>query len=667
MRYLLFFLSLFSFTFNNYAQKSVDYPIQGVPFNKVTISDHFWLPRIDTNRTVTIPSSFKKCEETGRVENFVLAGKKNADPNFKGKFQTKFPFDDTDIYKIIEGSAYSLAVHPDPRLEQYVDSLITIIGKAQEPDGYLYTARTIDPAHPHPWSGEQRWVNESTLSHETYDSGHLFEAAAAYYQATGKRNLLNIALKNADLLCRVFGPGKRDDAPGHEIVEMGLVRLYRITGEKKYLNLAKFFIDCRGKKIDPARAYWQDQEPVIDQTEAVGHAVRAGYLYSGVADVAALTGDKPYLHAIDKIWDNMVSKKYYITGGVGAIPDGERFGDNYQLPNLTAYNETCAAIANVFWNYRMFLLHGDAKYIDVLERTLYNGLLSGVSLSGDKFFYANPLSCNEQYKFNQGSLTRQPWFDCSCCPTNMCRFMPSLPGYIYARNKDSLYVNLFVGSSATLNLTGKNQVTVSQKTNYPWNGNDKISINPEKKSRFSVCVRIPGWVENHPVPSSLYAFETPDHHQFVLKVNGKVVPYTMKKGYAVIERTWVKNDLIDLNLPMPVRRVVANSKVTNDQNKVVIERGPIVYCLEGKDNGGDVTNIILPGSTKLKATFYPDLLGGIDMITGEAQVVKQSNKGLVSQPCFIKAIPYYAWSNRGIDKMEVWIPNKTSNISNQTK
>jgi hypothetical protein len=668
MRYLFFFLSLFFLTFNNYARGIVDYPIQGVPFNKVTISDHFWLPRIDTNRTVTIPSSFKKCEETGRVENFVLAAKKLRDPNFNGKFQTKYPFDDTDIYKIIEGASYSLSVHPDPQLEQYVDSLITIIGKAQEPDGYLYTARTIDPTHPHPWSGARRWIKESEGSHELYDSGHLFEAAAAYFQATGKRSFLNIALKNADLLCRVFGPGKRDDAPGHEIVEMGLVRLYRITGEKKYLDLAKFFIDSRGKKIDPSRTYSQDQEPVIDQTEAVGHAVRAGYLYSGVADVAALTGDKAYLHAIDKIWNNMVSEKYYITGGVGAMPDGERFGDNYQLPNLTAYNETCAAIANVFWNYRMFLLHGDAKYIDVLERTLYNGLLSGVSLSGDKFFYANPLSCDGKYIFNQGSLTRQPWFDCSCCPTNMCRFMPSLPGYIYAQNKDSLYVNLFVGSSTTLNFNGRNQVTVSQKTDYPWDGDDKISINPEKRSRFSVCVRIPGWVENHPVPSNLYTFETPDHHQFVIKVNGKVVPCNIKKGYAVIERTWVKNDLIELHLPMPVRRVIANAKVTNDKDKVVIERGPIVYCLEGIDNGGDVSNMELPGAAKLKATFYPDLLGGIEVITGEGMVIFPSVKShIMKTKHAIKAIPYYSWSNRGINEMEVWISNKSTGVSNGAK
>ncbi|MBB3188301.1 glycoside hydrolase family 127 protein [Microbacter margulisiae] len=634
-----------------------DYPIQEVPFSKVTIDDQFWLPRIDTNRTVTIPSSFKKCEETGRVENFILAGKKNADPSFKGKFQTQYPFDDTDIYKIIEGAAYSLTVHPDPKLEKYVDSLITIIGKAQEPDGYLYTARTIDPEHPHPWSGAQRWVNESILSHETYDSGHLFEAAAAWYQATGQRNFLDIALKNADLLCRVFGPGKRHDATGHEIVEMGLVRLYRITGEKKYLNLAKFFIDCRGRYNNPRSTYSQDDKPVVDQTVAEGHAVRAGYLYSGVADVAALTGDTAYRHAIDKIWNNMVSKKYYITGGIGAIPKWEGFGDNYQLPNLTAYNETCASIANVFWNYRMFLLHGDAKYIDVLERTLYNSLRAGVSISGDKFFYANPLACDGKFQFNRESLTRQPWFDCSCCPTNMCRFMPSLPKYIYAQNRDSLYINLFVGSKTDVTLNGRMPVKIDQQTNYPWSGNIRIGVHPEHPSRFSVCLRIPGWVQNQPVPSNLYAFKHTDPKTFTIRINGKPVSFIKRKGYAVISRTWGKNDEIAYTLPMPIRRVIANQQVKNDQGKVTLERGPIVYCLEGIDNGGNVSDIILPDATKLKTTFYPDLLGGIDMITGEAKVVKQTNQGVVNQSCLIKAIPYYAWSNRGVDEMEVWIPD----------
>ncbi len=374
-------------------QKAKDYLIEGVTFNKVTLNDSFWNPRVEINRTVTIPASFKKCEETGRILNFeIAAGLK------KGKFQTSFPFDDTDPYKIIEGASFSLQVHPDPVLDHYLDSLITLIAKAQEPDGYLYTTRTIDPAHPHAWSGNERWVNESVLSHELYNSGHLFEAASAHYLATGKRNFLDVALKNANLLCEVFGPGKRSDAPGHEIVEMGLVRLYRITGERKYLDLAKFFIDCRGAARNPEKAYSQDQIPVIEQTEAVGHAVRAGYLYSGIADVAALTGNIEYRIAIDRIWENVVSKKLYLTGGIGAVHDGERFGNNYELPNLTAYNETCAAIANVYWNYRMFLLHGDSKYIDVMERSLYNNVASGVSLDGRLFFYPNPLESDAKYQ-----------------------------------------------------------------------------------------------------------------------------------------------------------------------------------------------------------------------------------------------------------------------------
>ena len=409
------FLSLL-FMFSSTAQ-TTDYPYQGVAFNQVKLNDSFWMPRVEINRTATIPVSFQKCEETGRVQNFVNA------TTHTGKFQTIFTFDDTDIYKIIEGASFSMSVHPDVKLNHYVDSLITIVAKAQEPDGYLYTARTINPEKPFGWAGKERWINESQQSHELYCAGHLYEAAAAHYLATGKRNFLDIALKNADLLTKVFGPSKRTDAPGHEIVEMGLVRLYRITSDKKYLDLAKFFIDCRGKKIDKKRDYWQDHLPVAQQKEAVGHAVRAAYLYSGVADVAALTGNKEYLAAIDSIWENVVSKKFYLNGGIGAQHGGESFGANYELPNASAYNETCAAIANVYWNFRMFELHGQAKYIDVLERSLYNNVLSGVSLDGKKFFYPNPLAAD-------GSYTRQPWFDCSCCPTNLCRFLSSVTGYV---------------------------------------------------------------------------------------------------------------------------------------------------------------------------------------------------------------------------------------------
>lgn len=629
--------------------EKADYKIQGVPFNEVKINDQFWLPKIETNRTVTIPASFAKCEETGRVESFVKAAQK------EGKFDTEFPFDDTDIYKTIEGAAYSMTVHPDPKLDRYVDSLITIVGKAQEPDGYLYTARTIDPLHPHKWSGNERWVQESVLSHELYNSGHLFEAAAAHFQATGKRNFLDIALKNADLLDHIFGPGKRNDAPGHEIVEMGLVKLYRITGEKKYLDLAKFFIDSRGKENDPKKAYSQDHKPLIQQDEAVGHAVRAGYLYAGVADVAALTGNTEYLLAIDKIWENMVSKKLYITGGIGARHQGEAFGDNYELPNLTAYNETCAAIANVYWNYRMFLLHGDSKYIDVLERSLYNGVISGIGLDGKSFFYPNPLECDMHFKFNRGeTLDRQPWFDCSCCPTNMCRFLASVPGYIYAQGASCVYVNLFAQSSSTIQLNKKLLVTILQETQYPWDGGVKISVSPEKASQFALCLRIPGWAGNQVVPSDLYSFITPETDSVLVTINGEKFQYKTEKGYAVIDREWKQGDVVNYNLPMGIRRVEANKNVTDNAGKVALERGPIVYCLEGKDNGPELLKLSLADSSKLTKSFNSGELSGVVSISGEAQM--EDGKKVISQK--FTAIPYFAWNNRGANEMMVWINRK---------
>lgn len=651
LQFYIFFTVLFSFIrctgeYSNITRND-DYRITAVPFNEVKIEDNFWLPKIETNRKVTIPFCFTKCEETGRIANFVKAAKKD------GTFGTKKVFDDTDLYKIIEGASYSLSVHPDPKLDRYVDSLIRIIGEAQEPDGYLYTIRTINPHHfpsadLEDAAGKERWVNESGRSHELYNSGHLFEAAAAHYQATGKPELLKIALKNAELLTRVFGPGKRDDAPGHEIVEMGLVKLYRITGEKKYLDLAKFFIDCRGKVHDSRRAYWQDHKPVMEQTQAVGHAVRAGYLYSGVADVAALTGNAAYLAAIDKIWENVVTKKLYLTGGIGASRQlGEAFGANYELPNLTAYNETCAAIANVFWNYRMFLLHGDAKYFDVLERTLYNGLISGIGLDGKTFFYPNPLECDMKYKFNSGNtITRQPWFDCSCCPTNMCRFMPSVPGYIYANADDNIYVNLFIQSSSNIDIKS-NQVAISQVTNYPWDGEIKIHVSPKEEGTFSVYLRIPGWAENQPIPSTLYKFEQTDNHQVTISVNGTPVKIERKNGYAVLTRSWKKGDQIDYIFPMDVRKVKANKLVKDDVGKVAIERGPIVYCLEGVDNP-KIDQAEITANTEMTSSFNPNLLGGVEVISGK-------DPSLGKQ--FI-AIPYYVWNNRGASKMKVWLPEK---------
>jgi DUF1680 family protein len=644
------------------AQAAKDYPVQGVPFNKVTIGDKFWSPKIETNRTITIPSSFKKCEETGRIENFILAAKKS------GKFQTIFPFDDSDVFKVIEGASFSMTVHPDPALDRYVDSLITIIANAQEPDGYLYTVRTIDPKHTHEWSGSERWVNEAVLSHELYNMGHLYEAAVAHYLATGKRNLLDIVLKNANLLLNVYGPGKRAVAPGHAIIEMGLVRLYQITKEQKYLDLAKFFIDCRGEVINPNNSYSQNHKPLIQQDEVVGHSVRAAYLYSGVADVGALTGDSAYIKAIDKLWDNMVSKKFYINGGLGARHDGEAFGDNYELPNLTAYNETCAAIANVYWNYRMFLLHGNTKYIDVLERSLYNNVISGVGIDGKSFFYPNPLSCDMKYKFNQGgSLSREPWFDCSCCPTNLCRFMSSVSGYIYAQKENNLYVNLFISSSTTINLNGKQDVKISQTSNYPWDGAISFSIQPIKTTRFALRLRIPGWAKNQPVPSNLYNYVSDTKTAYSLKVNGKVVTAKIEDGYAVLDRDWKKDDKVEFNLPMTVHRVVANDKVAADRGLVALERGPVLFCIEEKDNAFDINSLVLPDASALNFTFSKDILSGTYCIQGNGTIITSTTDKLNSQSETkkITAIPYYLWDNRGADKMRVWLPRTERDLKSQ--
>ncbi|SDS46818.1 hypothetical protein SAMN05216490_1208 [Mucilaginibacter mallensis] len=636
-----------------------DYPIQPVTFTKVKLDDKFWSPRIETNRTVTIPASFARCENTGRVKNFEMAAAR------KGAFCTKFPFDDTDIYKTIEGASYSMAVHPDPKLAAYVDSLITIVGKAQEPDGYLYTARTIDPLHPHPWSGPERWVKENELSHELYDSGHMFEAASAHYLATGERNFLDIALKNADLLVKTFGPGKRHVAPGHEIVEMGLVRLYRITGKKDYLDLAKFFIDERGKRQYDKTAndewkngmYWQDNEPVVDQDEAEGHAVRAMYLYSGMADVAALTGDKQYIDAIDRIWNNMISKKIYVQGGIGAVPNGERFGADYELPNATAYNETCAAIGDVFWNQRMFLLHGDSKYIDVLEKVLYNGLISGVGLDGKSFFYTNAMQITDGFTHPAMEPTRSGWFECSCCPTNMVRFLPSLPGYIYAQKGNSIYVNLFIAGTANISLNNKN-VKITQVNNYPWSGALSLNVEPQMPARFNVLVRIPGWSRAKAIPSDLYSFENTTPSNIIIKLNGRPVKYILQNGYAVINNQWKKGDKITLNLPMDVKEVIANKAVKVDSNKVALQRGPIMYCGEWKDNSGKVSNVIIPRNTTFKPTYEGDLLNGVMVL--KAEVLKRDSLyGKVKKAEFT-AIPYYSWANRGKGEMMVWFPQSVN-------
>src|SRR5499426_1013599 len=542
-----------------------DYPVKPVPFTAVHLDDVFWAPRIETNRQVSIPFAFQQCELSGRVDNFERAAKALRGEALTNTNPPGYPFDDTDLYKVIEGASYVLSVRPDPKLDAYVDGMIAKIAAAQEPDGYLYTTRTINPENPHRWAGKERWELERDDSHELYNLGHLYEAAVAHYQATGKRTLLDVAIKSADLLIDTFGPGKKSIWPGHQITEMGLAKLYRATGNEKYLSLAKFMLDERGPdsggKTNPrGLTYNQAQQRVTEQTEAVGHAVRATYMYSGMADVAALTGDASYVKAIDTIWGDVVGKKLYVTGGIGARSSGEAFGNAYELPNMSAYNETCAAVGNDYWNHRLFLLHADAKYIDVFERTLYNGLISGVSLDGKSFFYPNPLE-------SAGQHHRSPWFGVACCPGNITRFLPSLPGYVYAQQGDALYVNLFVGSTAEIKMDNGRAVKMVQETRYPWDGHIKMTVNPDKSWQFTINVRVPGWARNEAAPSDLYRFQDKINEPVALKVNGKPVILKLDKGYAGLNRNWKRGDVIELALPTPVRRIVANDQVEADRGR----------------------------------------------------------------------------------------------------
>jgi len=662
-----------------------DYPVKPVPFTDVHLADVFWAPRLEANRTVTIPHLFKESEDTNRLKNFDVA--KDALSGATGlKFCTSYPFDDSDVYKSIEAASYALATRPDPALMKSIDGVIARIAAAQEPDGYLYTVRTIGGPPPVDWMGKERWSNLE-MSHELYNQGHLYEAAAAHYQATGKTNLLNVAIKSADLIAREFGPGKRTNPPGHEEIEIGLVKLYRVTGKQRYLDLAKFFVDARGRSEGriPYRGgngqqlllygeYSQDHKPFVEQSEAVGHAVRAGYLYAGAADVAALTGDRSYIAALDRIWADVVGTKIYLTGGIGAAGAWEGYGPAYRLPNASAYAETCANIATFLWNSRMFRLEEDAKYVDVMERILYNGVLSGISLSGDRFFYPNPLESHGQHE-------RVAWFGCACCPPNVARVLTSVPGYVYGAGADKVYVNLFAQGTARIT-AGRARLEVVQTTEYPWKGDVRIEVKPDKPAAMTFHVRIPGWAVGRPIPSNLYKYtEAPapkaaalaaaggeekgaalaaepsvnDVEIASVKVNGQPVDLVLEKGYVLISRTWQAGDTIEVSLPMPVRRVLANDKVEADQGRVAVERGPLVYCAEGPDNGGRVTNFILPDGAALAAELRPDLLNGVVVIKGEAGALSEKAGQAVVEKKPITLIPYYAWANRGPSEMEVWI------------
>ena len=629
------------------------YPIDPVPFTSVKVTDHFWGQRLKTSREVTIPLAFRKSEETGRIKNFEKAAHPSEDYKVEG-----FSFDDTDIYKTIEGASYSLQTYPDKRLEKYIDSILAIVATAQEPDGYLYTARTMNPKHPHDWAGKERWVAVENLSHEFYNLGHMIEGAIAHYQATGKRNFLDIAIQYADCVCRAIGnaPEQKRLVPGHQIAEMALVKLYLVTGDRKYLDQAKFFLDARGY-TGRKDAYSQAHKPVIEQDEAVGHAVRAVYMYSGMADVAAITGDSSYIKAIDRIWDNIVSKKMYITGGIGARHQGEAFGDNYELPNLSAYCETCAAIGSVYMNYRLFLLHGDAKYFDVLERTLYNGLISGVSLDGGSFFYPNPLA-------SDGGYSRKPWFGCACCPSNISRFIPSLPGYVYAVKDRQVYVNLFLSNRAELKVNDK-KVVLEQETSYPWKGDIRLKV-LQGNQPFGMNVRIPGWVRGSVLPSDLYAYA--DHQQpaYRVMVNGQEVEGELHNGYLTIDRKWKKNDVVEIHFDMLPRLVKANEKVAADRGRVAVERGPVVYCAEWPDNDFNVHTLLMNRRPELRVVERPELLYGLNQIVTDAQALSYDKAGkLAVKDVKLTLIPYYAWAHRGEGDMEVWLPMEVNATSAQ--
>ena len=653
------------------------YPYAQVPFTSVKVtSGTFWGDRLKAAREVTVPLAFSKCESEHRYKNFEMAAYTLQHPGHDGldtpawdvsKFMG-FPFDDTDVYKTIEGASYILQTYPDKKMVAYIDSVLNVVGAAQEPDGYLYTARTINPRHPQGWSGDTRWSKVEVLSHELYNLGHMVDAACAHCQATGSTKFLNIAKRYADCVIKEVGPnaGQHKVVPGHQIAEMALARLYTLTGEKKYLDEAKYFLDTRGT-TSIHDLYTQSDKPILKQTEAWGHAVRAGYMYAGIADVAALTQDSDYINTIDRLWNNIVSRKYYLTGGVGARHAGEAFGADYELPNMTAYNETCAAIAQVYLNERMFLLHGESKYIDCLERTLYNGVISGMSMDGGRFFYPNPLSSDGKYKFNaDGNTTRQPWFGCACCPSNLSRFIPSLPGYLYGVKDNNIYVNLFAGNTSTIQVQGK-EVVLEETTEYPWNGDIKIVVKKNGVKNANLLVRIPGWVRNRVVPSDLYRYSDTASPAYSVTVNGKAVEADLdaNKGYLPVLGI-KKDDVVRIHFDMPVRTVVANDRVADDRGRVAVERGPLVYCAEAADNGGasvlravmnarpsfmEVNDYAIANTeTKGAPSFV------VKALQTQAQVLGENADGTISvSPLSLTLIPYYAWNHRGANEMNVWL------------
>jgi len=653
MRWLPFFLILACL---GRVKALADYPVQPIPFPQVQLTAGLWAARQATNRLVTLPFALEQLETSGRMKNFDLAAevlrrRAGGETNFQIRPPTEFPFDDSDVFKAIEGASYCLTLQADPALAERLEVMIRRIAAAQEPDGYLYTWRTMHPDQPaHEWIGRERWVKDPELSHELYNLGHLFEAGVAHYQATGSRLLLDVCLKAAELLWRDFGDGEPRIAPGHQVIEMGLAKLYRVTNDKRWLTLARFFLECRGQG---GRPYSQDHEPVVRQTRAVGHAVRANYLYSGMADVAALGGEAAYWQAVTRIWDDVVGTKLHLTGGCGARASGEAYGDAYELPHR-CYNETCAAVAFLFWSHRMFLMTGEARYMDAFERTLYNGALSGVSLSGNRFFYPNPLE-------SDGTYSRSPWFGCACCPPNILRLIASLGGYFYAVREDQLFVNLY-GASRVKTELGGTSVTLEQDTDYPWHGTVRLRVHPERPVMFTLRLRIPGWVRGQPLPSDLYRYDDPTPAAWQVRLNGRLQALPVEQGYVGLRREWHPGEEVVLELPMPVRRVAGHPNIAATRGQVALERGPIVYAFEGLDNDGRVFDIVLPQTARIEPRFRADLLGGVTVleIRDAQRAVRTADGQRATVPASLVAIPYATWANRGLSPMTVWVARDAS-------
>lgn len=587
--------------------------INQVDFSHVKIQDHFWSPRLSKHISTTLPVCIDQIEnQTGRIKNFENAAKK------EGKHSGIF-FDDSDVYKALEGMAYTLINNPDPELEKKADEWIDKFAAAQEEDGYINTYYTLTGL-------DKRWHNMD--KHEMYCAGHMTEAAVAYYQATGKRKLLDVCIRMADHMMSIFGPGKRHWVPGHEEIELALVKLYQVTKEQKYLDFANWLLEERGYghgtkgdegKWDPK--YYQDDKPVRDMTDIGGHAVRCMYLYCGMADVAALKQDSGYIAAMHRLWDDVVLRNMYITGGIGSSKHNEGFTEDYDLPNLEAYCETCASVGMVFWNLRMNQFTGDSKYVDVLERSMYNGALAGISLAGDRFFYVNPLE-------SKGEHHRKAWYGCACCPSQISRFLPSIGNYVYGVSEQAIWVNLYVGSTTQIPV-GKKEVTLKQETDYPWEGAVKLTVSTAAPLKKEIRLRVPGWCK-----------------QYTIAVNGETMNAPVEKGYAVLNREWKEGDVIALDMDMPVEVVAADARVKQNVGKRAIQRGPLVYCIEEVDNQKGFDELVLTPNTSFKAEFKPALLEGVTAI--QAETGKQT----------IQLIPYYAWDNREAGKMKVWIDYK---------